>query len=147
MLHSTLRTTLLCALAVTACGDDDGSEPLPDAVVTIVYTPNPIPWSAGPGTTQTCASAPNVWRFSAVFTESAGTGVSLTSVSNVVDGVSQPALTIALSIPALGSGTLLRELCFTAATQHTLQSTFTGTDEEGRSVSFSGPQVTLSAQP
>jgi hypothetical protein len=146
MLRSGLRTTLLCVLAVSACADD-AQEPLPDAVVTIAYTPSPVPWSAGPGTTQTCASVPNVWRFSAVFIESGGTGVSLTSVTNVLDGVTQSAVAIVLSIPALGSGTLLRELCFTTATQHTLLSTFTGTDEEGRMVSFSAPPVTLSARP
>jgi len=80
-------------------------------------------------------------------TETAGVAVTVTTTTNVVDGSQQPDLTGSIAIAARGSASLNRQFCFGTATQHTVQSTFRGTDANGQAIVLISPVVTLQAKP
>ena len=111
----------------------------------MAYSPNPAPYS-GLGSAA-CNGNPNTWKFTTTFTESGGVAVTLTSVVATLDGAAQPAVSLTTAVPA--NGTFVNstsEICFSTTTQHTLQHAFTGTDSQGRAVSFTGPVLVLSAR-
>lgn len=139
--------TLLAALAVSACSEhvhDTGTEVT--GVLSVSYNPSPVPWGAGPGSTTICANSANVWRFNAVFTESGGSAISITTMVNSLDGTAQAPIASTISVPARGSFTIAREFCFPASTQHTVASSFSGTDAGGHAFTLTGPTVTLLAR-
>ena len=131
---------------LAGCGGSTTTTPTKTASVAVSYSPNPVPWSAGPGATSICAASANVWRYTTTFTESGGVAATLTSVITTLDGVAQPSVAVTIAAPASGSVVNSSEVCFTTSTQHTLQHAFTGTDSQGKALSFSGPQVVLSAK-
>lgn len=151
---------LLLAMASTlAAGCDSKSTPAPStttttttttttpptAVVAVTYTPNPATWSAGPGTSAACTTSANIWKFTYTFRESAGTAATLTSVTPTTDGVAQSAVSLNISVPASGSANVAAEICFPTSSQHTLQQVFSGTDSNGRAITFNG-SVTFAAR-
>lgn len=132
-------------LMLGGCKKSTPTAPTRTASVAVSYSPTPVPWSAGPGTTSACNASANVWRYTTTFTESGGVAATLTSVITTLDGVAQPTVALSISAPASGSVVNSSEICFPTSTQHTLQHAFTGTDSQGKAVSFSGPQAVLSA--
>jgi hypothetical protein len=139
-------TAIACIMVPAACEERLNTEQQLTAILSIAHSPSPVPWSAGPGTTTACATAANVWKFNAVFIETGGAQVTLTSVTNVVDGTAQTEVPLVLTIRANGSATLPREFCFSTSTQHTVQSTFRGASTILRAVNVAAAPVTLSAR-
>ncbi len=147
------------AVALAACGSSSPSSPSPSpapapapapaptltAAVSVAYTPNPVPY-AGAGLT-TCLGFANSWRFTATLTETGGVAVTITSVVATLDGVAQPPVAVSIAVAARGSNALPLEVCFPAATQHTLVQALSGVDSQGRAVTFTGGTVTLAARP
>ena len=134
------------ALAFSACSSEDETTQTVTGVLSVAYNPSPVSWGAGPGSITICQASANVWRFNEVLSESAGSAISITSVVNTRDGTAQPATVSTISVPARGSFTLARELCFPTSTQHIVQSTFTGTDAAGHAINLIGPSLVLSAR-
>jgi hypothetical protein len=108
-----------------------------------------VPWSGTPISTPICTGVNNTWFFSQVLTETGGVAVSLMLVKNFIDNSSTSSdAPSSIRVPAGGSFNLgTRQFCFPAGIQHTIQSTFIGTDANGRPVSFTAPVVTLLAKP
>ena len=106
-----------------------------------------MPFSGVTGTGAFCAGATNTWFFNATFTETAGVGVTLTAVSNVIDNVLMPDVANNIVVPAMGTTTFNRQFCNTSPGQHVVQSTYRGTDANGRAVTFVAPTTILLARP
>ena len=116
------------------------------AALQIAFSPSPVPWT---GTSQGgCAGAPNVWDWRTTFTETGGVAVTLTSFTEVIDGVQRPDVAISLAIPA--RGVLVSNSSCTSSSspgQHTIRRIARGTDANGRAVSFLSPDLILLARP
>lgn len=142
MRHRYLVTLIALASAVAACGEKSTTSPsTPTAVVSVTYTPSPVPWSAGPGTTAACTSSANLWKFTYTFKESAGTAATITGVTPTTDGVAQSLVALSISVPANGQATVTAETCFATSSQHTLSQVFAGTDAQSRAITFNGSVV------
>jgi hypothetical protein len=144
------QLALLACLAVTACGSDSSSptSSTGTANVTATNSAAQVPFSGVPITdAPECATRPNTWFFTTVLTETNGVAVSITSTVNSLDGSAQPAVSGNISIGARGAFTLNRRFCFLQPTQHTVQSTFSGTDANGHAVTVTAPVITLLAKP
>ena len=89
----------------------------------------------------------NTWFFNSVLTESAGVAVTITSTQNSIDGSQAAEIAGNVAIAARGSVTVPRAFCFSQPTQHVLQSTWRGTDANGRAIVVTSPVVTLLARP
>jgi hypothetical protein len=115
--------------------------------VQATITPNPVPFSGQPITeVASCRDRPNTWFYDQVLRETGGVAVTITervdSFDGAVTGRSNPNLRIAAS----GSTTIRTRWCSSSASGHTAQTTFSGTDANGRSWSVTGPVVRLSAR-
>jgi hypothetical protein len=137
---------ILAVAGVGFAGCSSTSTPTRTAVVAVSYSPNPVPWSAGPGSSSICAAAANVWKYTTTFTETGGVAATLTSVVTTIDGVAQPTVSLNFAVPASGSLVNSSEICFGTTTQHTFQHAFSGTDSQGKAITFSGVQIVLSAK-
>lgn len=133
-----LVSVFAIAIAAAGCSKSTTGPSSPTAVVSVTYSPSPVPWTAGPGTSAACASNANLWKFAYTFKESAGTAATITSVTPTVDGVVQSPVTLSVSVPASGQAVVNAETCFTTSAQHTWSQVFTGTDAQGRAISFNG---------
>ena len=79
-----------------------------------------------------------MWKFTYTFKESAGTAATITSVTPTTDGATQPPVALSIAVPANGQATVTAETCFAASGQHSWTQVFSGTDAQGRAISFSG---------
>lgn len=113
------------------------------AKVELANAPSPAPWSGAPITGPACSGVENTWFFAANFSESGGLGVTFTEVVNTIDGTTAPPLTNQLRVPAGGSLGLNRAFCFRDNREHSIQTTFRGSDELGRPVIVEGAAVRL----
>ena len=142
---------LAFACPLLACSGDSDEGPTttvpPTAIVTISSASTQIAWSGAPTNLPACSGSANTWYWDEVFVETAGVAVSLTSRTSVRDGVPQAAASVGISVPAHGSFTNHTVYCFPSAAQHTVQSTFQGTDANGHSITVVGPTITLLAKP
>ena len=145
-----LAACVLAACAATAaCSSKYSTPTAPSGTASVQATssPNPAPWSGAPITAvPECAGFANTWFFNTVLTETTGVAVTLTSQVNVLDGAERPAVISSILVSARGTTTLNRQFCFAGANQHTVQSTFTGNDANGHSITVATPIVTLSAR-
>ena len=145
-----LAACVLAACAGTAaCSSKSSTPTAPSGTASVQATtsPNPAPWSGAPITAlPECAGFANTWFFNTVLAETAGVAVNLTSQVNVLDGAERPAVISNILVSARGTTTLNRAFCFVGANQHTVQSTFTGNDANGHSITVATPIVTLSAR-
>ena len=123
--------------------------PTPTAVATgfvsVAINPNPVPFGGQPITdTASCAGSPNTWFYQQNFKESGGAAVTLTSRIDKFDQrVVNNVTNLSLAIPAMGTMSLQSRWCSSQAVSHTAQSTFSGTDANGHTVTVEGPVVTL----
>ena len=144
-------------VATAACGTSSSSTaPSTTAVVStpatpgtanvqITINPNPVGFSGvaitdSPG----CAGSPNTWFYSQNLAESNGVSVIFTGRIDKFDQRVVNTLTNQnFAVPAMGALALQSRWCSSAAVAHTAQSSFTGIDANGHTVSVDGPVVNL----
>ena len=115
--------------------------------VQVTVTPNPVPFS-GQAITDiaSCANRPNTWFYDQVLRETGGVAVTVTRRVDVFDGAAGSATNPNLRIATNGSTTVRTRWCSVTSTAHTAQSTFSGTDANGKTWSVIGPLVRLQAK-
>jgi hypothetical protein len=146
---------IVIAIVAVSCSKNgsptspSGGPDLPNATgsVQVSINPNPVPFSGTPVTdTPGCATLKNTWYYDQVFTETAGTAVTLTSRIDFFDGFSVNNIQgIAINIPAKGTAALKARWCSGNATGHTAQSTFSGVDSRGAAITVNTPVIKLMA--
>jgi hypothetical protein len=115
--------------------------------VQVTVTPNPVPFSGQPITDlASCATRPNTWFYNQVLKETGGVAVTVTRRVDTFDGAAGSATNPNLRIAANGSTTIATRWCSVSSSAHTAQSTFSGTDANGKSWSVTGPLVRLLAK-
>ena len=115
--------------------------------VEVSISPNPVPFGGQPITDiASCASRPNTWFYDQVIREVGGAAVTVTERVDMFDGAVTARTNPSLRIAANQSTTLRTRWCSSAATAHTAQSNFSGTDANGRAWSVTGPVVRLQAR-
>jgi len=117
-----------------------------NAVLTVSVSPNPVPFSGAP-IGGVCTGSTNTWFYNVTLAETAGSNVTITRIVDRVDGSTVNDFATTLTVPGRGSLNLPYNWCFTPPIARTLQSTYTGTDSSGRSVSITTPAITLRAKP
>jgi len=110
-------------------------------------SPNPVPFS-GQAITDiaSCANRPNTWFYDQVLRETGGVAVTITRRVDTFDGVAGSATNPNLRIAANGSTTIRTRWCSVSSSAHTAQSSFSGTDANGKTWSVTGPLVRLQAK-
>jgi hypothetical protein len=115
--------------------------------VEVTINPNPVPFSGQPITDiASCATRPNTWFYDQVIREVGGAAVTVTERVDMFDGAVTARTNPSLRVAANQSTTLRTRWCSSAATAHTAQSNFSGTDANGRAWSVTGPVVRLQAR-
>jgi hypothetical protein len=114
------------------------------ASVQIAINPSPVPFSGQPITDSAgCAGSKNTWFYQQNFKENGGVTVTFTSRIDKFDGRVVNNGAINLVLPALGATTLSSRWCSSQAVAHTAQSSFSGTDANGHTITVDGPVVAL----
>jgi len=115
--------------------------------VQVTVSPNPVPFSGQPITDiATCATRPNTWFYDQILKETGGVAVTVTRRVDTFDGAAGTATNPNLRIGANGSTTIRTRWCSVSAAAHTAQSSFSGTDANGKTWSVTGPLVRLNAK-
>jgi hypothetical protein len=115
--------------------------------VQVTVSPNPVPFSGQTITDiASCASRPNTWFYDQVLRETGGVAVTVTRRVDAFDGAAGSATNPNLRIAANGSTTIRTRWCSVSSSAHTAQSTFSGTDANGKTWSVTGPLVRLQAK-
>ena len=115
--------------------------------VQVTVSPNPVPFSGQPITDiATCATRPNTWFYDQILKETGGVAVTVSRRVDTFDGAAGAATNPNLRIAANGSTTIRTRWCSVSAAAHTAQSSFSGTDANGKAWSVTGPLVRLNAK-
>jgi hypothetical protein len=115
--------------------------------VQVTVTPNPVPFSGQPITDlSSCANRPNTWFYNQALKETGGVAITITRRVDTFDGAAGSATSPNLRIAANGSSTIATRWCSVSSSAHTAQSSFSGTDANGKSWSVTGPLVRLLAK-
>lgn len=115
--------------------------------VQVTVNPNPVPFSGQPITDiASCATRPNTWFYDQVLKETGGVAVTVTRRVDTFDGAAGSATNPNLRIAANGSTTIRTRWCSVSSGAHTAQSTFSGTDANGKAWSVTGPVVRMNAK-
>jgi hypothetical protein len=116
--------------------------------VEVSVVPNPVPFSGQPITdAASCANSKNTWFYDQVLRETGGADVTLRTRVDRFDGSAVNNLTdLSIVVPANGSVTLKSRWCSATAVEHTAQTSFTGADAHGNSVTVTGAVVALMKQ-
>jgi hypothetical protein len=119
--------------------------PVTTANVQITITPNPVAFSGQPITdAASCAGSKNTWFYEQNLKENGGAAVTLTSRTDKFDErVVNNTTNLNLAIPAMGATTIQSRWCSSQAVAHTAQSSFSGTDANGHTITVDGPLVNL----
>lgn len=113
----------------------------------VTINPNPVPFSGQPITdVASCRDRLNTWFYDQVLREVGGVAVTVTERVDSFDGVVTSRSNPSLRIAANGSTTIRTRWCSSSPAAHTAQTTFTGTDANGRSWTIAGPTVRLLAR-
>jgi hypothetical protein len=113
----------------------------------VTVSPNPVPFSGQPITDiASCANRPNTWFYDQVLRETGGVAVTVTRRVDTFDGAAGSATNPNLRIAANGSTTVRTRWCSVSSSAHTAQSSFSGTDANGRTWSVTGAVVRLNAK-
>jgi hypothetical protein len=113
--------------------------------IEVLVNPNPVPFSGRPITDAAgCAGSKNTWFYEQVLKETGGAAVTFTSRIDKFDQRVVNNVTNAnLVVPANGSLTIQSRWCSAQGVAHTAQTTFSGTDANGHTVSADGPVANL----
>jgi len=115
--------------------------------VEVTINPSPVPFSGQPITDiASCRDRPNTWFYDQTLREVGGAAVTITERVDTFDGAVTSRTNPGLRIAANGSTTLRTRWCSSSAAAHTAQTTFNGTDANGRSWTLAGPTVRLQAR-
>ena len=115
--------------------------------VQVTVSPNPVAFSGQPITDiSSCATRPNTWFYDQVLRETGGVAVTVTRRVDTFDGAAGSATNPNLRIAANGSTSIRTRWCSVSASAHTAQSSFSGTDANGKAWSVTGPLVRLNAK-
>ena len=115
--------------------------------VDVSINPNPVPFSGQPiPDIASCSTRPNTWFYDQVIREVGGAAVTVTERVDMFDGAVTARTNPSLRIATNGSTTIRTRWCSSAATAHTAQTNFSGTDANGRAWTFTGPVVRLQAR-
>src|SRR6266550_4339818 len=115
--------------------------------VQVTVSPNPVPFSGQPITDiASCATRPNTWFYDQVMKETGGVAVTVTRRVDTFDGAAGSATNPNLKIAANGSTTIRTRWCSVSSSAHTAQSSFSGTDANGKAWTVTGPLVRLNAK-
>jgi hypothetical protein len=115
--------------------------------VEVAINPNPVPFSGQPiPDVASCRDRTNTWFYDQVLREVGGAAVTVTERVDSFDGAVTSRSNPSLQISANASTTLRTRWCSTSGAAHTAQTTFSGTDANGRSWSLAGPTVRLMAR-
>jgi len=119
--------------------------PVATGRVEVSIVPSPVPFSGQPITNvSSCANSRNTWFYDQVLRETGGSQVTLTQRVDRFDGQTANNLNgLSIVVPANGSITISSRWCSTTAAEHTAESTFSGTDARGNSLTASGGIVRL----
>jgi hypothetical protein len=111
----------------------------------VTINPNPVPFSGQPITNvSSCANSKNTWFYDQVLRETGGSTVTFTQRVDKFDGNTVNNLTgLSIVVQANSSTTLSSRWCSATATDHTAESTFTGTDASGNTVTATAGTVRL----
>jgi hypothetical protein len=115
------------------------------ASVEITINPNPVGFSGvaitdSPG----CAGSPNTWFYQQNLAESNGVSIIFTTRIDKFDQRVVNTLTNQnIAVPAKGALAIQSRWCSSAAVAHTAQSSFTGIDANGHTMTVDGPVVNL----
>ena len=122
--------------------------PAANGRVEVSVVPSPVPFSGQPITdAASCANSKNTWFYDQVLRETGGAEVTLRTRVDRFDGAAVNNLTgLSIVVPANGSVTLKSRWCSVTAAEHTAQTTFTGADVHGNSLTVTGPVVPLMKQ-
>jgi hypothetical protein len=113
----------------------------------VTVSPNPVAFSGQPITDiSSCVNRPNTWFYDQVLRETGGVAVTVTRRIDTFDGVAGSATSPNLRIAANGSTNISTRWCSVSSAAHTAQSSFSGTDANGKAWSVTGPVVRLSAK-
>ncbi|MBZ5555740.1 MAG: fibronectin type III domain-containing protein [Acidobacteriia bacterium] len=119
---------------------------LAQGAISVTVTPNPVPFSGTAIAAAACVGVPNTWFYTETIRETSGVAVTLTKWVSVRDGqsiINQGSVNSV--IPARGTKNFDFNWCISGSGQHTIQTTWSGTDANGNSFSHVGPLVTLLA--
>jgi hypothetical protein len=113
--------------------------------VELAVAPNPVPFSGQPITDSAgCAGSRNTWFYDQVLLEVGGTTVTFRNRVDAFDGRPINDLSnLNVVVPAYTSITIKSRWCSSTATEHTAQTTFAGTDANGKEVKVTSPMVRL----
>jgi hypothetical protein len=113
--------------------------------VQITINPNPVPFSGQPITDSAgCAGSKNTWFYQQNLKESGGASVILTTRTDKFDERVVNTLTNQnFAVPAMGALAVQSRWCSSAAVAHTAQSTFSGIDANGHTITVVGDIVNL----
>ena len=115
--------------------------------VQVTVSPNPVPFSGQAITDiSSCVNRPNTWFYDQVLRETGGVAVMVTRRVDTFDGAAGSATNPNLRIAANSSTTVRTRWCSVSSSAHTAQSTFSGTDANGKAWSVTGPLVRLQAK-
>jgi hypothetical protein len=111
----------------------------------VTVNPNPVPFSGQPVTdAPSCAGSKNTWFYEQVLKETGGAAVTFTSrIDKFDERVVNTVTNLSLVVPANGSMSIQSRWCSAQGVAHTAQTTFTGTDTNGHSVSADGAVASL----
>ena len=113
----------------------------------MTVSPNPVPFSGQPITDlSSCANRSNTWFYDQVLRETGGVSVTVTRRVDTFDGAAGSATNPNLRIAANGSTTVHTRWCSVSSSAHTAQTTFSGTDANGKAWTVTGPVVRLNAK-
>jgi hypothetical protein len=112
--------------------------------VEVTIHPSPVPFSGQPiSDIASCQNRPNTWFYDQVVRETGGVAVTVTERVDSFDGAVTSRTNPGLRIPANGSTTIRTRWCSSSSSAHTAQTSFTGTDANGRPWSVTGATVRL----
>ena len=115
--------------------------------VAVAINPSPVPFSGQAITdVSSCANRPNTWFYDQVLRETGGVAVTVTERVDSFDGAVTSRTNPGIRIGANGTTTIRTRWCSSLASAHTAQTSFSGTDANGRTWSVTGPTVRLLAK-
>jgi hypothetical protein len=162
-IRSSLAVSLIIVISLsTACADKSTptapSNPAPPqaaapppapapatASVQLTINPNPVPFSGQPITDSPgCAGSKNTWFYEQVAKETGGVAVTFTSRIDKFDGrVVNTVSNLNMVVPANGTLSVKSRWCSSQAVAHTAQTTFSGIDDKGHTLTVEAPVANL----
>ena len=116
-------------------------EPGGPGALSVSINPNPVPWSSDP--VPNCNLA-NRWHYEQTLTNTGGQTVTISDRADFFDGVQVSTRSgLGIVLTPGQSTTITTNWCSGNNVEHRAQTNFTGSDDSGNPVTFTGPTVRL----